>query len=226
MNTTTQSFDSMLSSLGALLERSEGGYGHDAVKQMHTASTALRDTVKAKGAETSEMRSIRIDKGVKAFVQKIDSLRGKISEGYIGGSLALNQAAQKELNLTQNQWASSVVDAVAKAKEGDRVGILNRIVESGDGPSFAALEAAPEFLHGLDRKRLNEFRELLEQKHAPEIAKARQRFKEHSDAVFVAAKQAEAMAEKAMDTPNFRAAIEGDLELQAAELRLAAATAA
>lgn len=225
MNTTTQSFDSMLASLGTLMEGSSGGYGHDAVKQMYRASEALRDTVKAKGAETAEMRAIRIDKGVKLFAKKIDSLSYQISQGYMRGTIALDEAARDTLNLVPNQWAQSVVNTVAQAKEGDRLGILGQIVENGDGPSLAALQAAPEFVTGIDKKRLAEFKGLLEEKHAPEVAAARRQFNEHSDAVFLAKKQAEAIAQKALDVPDFRAALEGDLELQAAELRLAEATA-
>jgi len=221
---------SILSQVSALQTLRDGlqsdSLAHRSVTQLHTAAKALADLTLAKTSDTKERHATRISAGANQYLSSIERTRSDLSQRYAGHTAQLNERFAEAVNLKPGRWADSVLNSFKAANQTDRLAMLAQIVESGDGPSIAALLDAPSFVHGLERDLLQQHQQSMEAKHTPQVFEMRGKLLSDFETVNVALKQAEAIAQDSLNVTDVKSALEGTQHAREAEQRLADATAA
>jgi len=222
-----QSIESMVSGLAAMRDRlSEHSFAIAHVTKLSTAAEALHRITQSTGADSKERHAQRISSGAQRYLESIARTRDDIQQRELAGLQSLHEQFAQKVNLTTDgfRYAGHVVDAFARADQGQKVAMLNEILESGDGQSLATLMQAPRFASGIDPQQLAHYRDLVEQKHAPEVWERRQTFQEDLAAAGHALSEAQRIAEAALQITDVDSALQQAEETRQAEAQLEAAT--
>jgi len=224
-----QSIESMVSGLAAMRDRlSQQSFACAQISRLHTAAEALVRITQSTGADSKERHAQRVSTGAQRYLESIARTRDDIQQRELAGLQSLHEQFAQKVNLTTDgfRYAGHVVDAFARADQGQKVAMLNEILESGDGQSLATLMQAPRFASGVDPQQLAHYRDLVEQKHAPEVWDRRQTFQGDLAAAGHALSEAERIAEAALQITDVDAALAEAEQTRQAEQQLADATAA
>ena len=163
--------------IAKLQERlSANSYARAHVDRIARAGKALSDVANARAGEHPAQHATRLGKMSKQYAEAVQAARAEIEKGEWGGRGALADEFRERCNVSCDQFASAIVQRFATAEHKDRVQWLGQIAEDGDDRSLAALMGAPKFVTGLDPDMLAKHRDVLEEKHAPDIAEKRRQF--------------------------------------------------
>lgn len=204
---TSRSLQAQISGLSALKDRlSEASFARRHVTRLHSAAEAL-GTIASSNDGTGE-RAYQLASSSRRFLDSIQRAKTDISVRQAGGLQALGQEFAERVGLQSDRYANEIVQAFGRAERKDQVAWLSQIVESGDGRSLAAIMEAPEFVTGVDRKTLGEFRNLMEQQRAPDLAAKRKVFEADVETAQVAIEQASRVAQDVLQIKDVDSAVD------------------
>lgn len=203
---TSRSLQAQISGLSALKDRlSETSFARSHVDRLHSAAEALA-TIASSNDGTGE-RSHQLASASKQYLSAIQRAKTDIAVRQAGGLQALGQEFAERVGLQSDRYANEIVQAFGRAERKDQMAWLTQIVESGDGRSFSALMEAPEFVTGVDRKTLGEFRSTMEERHVPDVAAKRKVFEADVQTAQVAIEQASRVAQDVLQIKDVDGAI-------------------
>ncbi|KAA8984558.1 hypothetical protein [Halospina sp. K52047b] len=219
-----RTLQNQIAGLGALKERlSEQSFARNQVRKLHSAAEALHTI--ATSNDGSAERARRLSDASKRYLDAIKRTKGDLQTREVGGKAALSEEFSQRVGLQADRYANEIAQTFGRADQGQRIQWLSRIAEDCDGRSLAALYEAPEFVTGLDRDTLAEFRGVMEEKHTPDIAAKRQTFNADVEAAQSAIDMASQIAEAALSIEDVDSAIAARDRANNAEAQLLSATA-
>ena len=177
--------------------------------------------------ELPSQRLKRWGEAAKNFRDVLGRTKQALLTDELGGIVGLNQARAEALGLQTDRYACDICRSFGAADSATRIAWLQNAAKQRDGRTLAALLEGPAFVHQVPREMMDRFMDFAEETHAPEIAERRTEFNESLEAMRLAVKTAELLAERAVDENELRRAAELE-RAQAApveELRSAAAMA-
>lgn len=218
-----QAIESQIAGLRALKERlSESSFARSHVTRLHSAAEALGTLATAN--DGSGERAHRLATASKQYLDAIQRTKADLQVREAGGLASLSQEFAERVNLQPDRYANQIAEAFGRAEQKERAAWLSKIADDCDGRSLAALAEAPEFVTGIDREMLGKFRQVMEEKHCPDIAAKRQTFNADIEAAQNAIKQASRIAEGVLQIDSVDGAISARERAEQAQAQFRAAT--
>lgn len=121
-------------------------------------------------------------------------------------------ALRKESGLVNGPFAAEVRQIIHGLKPGEKVKIIQSMIEGKDGASLSAILDAPSILTGLSSEDLGKFREQYFNATCPDLVRARDTFRDLTEHVITAVKTSISAASEYSDQRKLR-----ELELREAE---------
>lgn len=164
--------------------------------------------------ETEERHAVRLAEASKKLAASRQNAEKSVYRVVAEAYDDLNAQIAKKANIIPDQHASEVRAALRSMKEKDRQAALQQALEEGNGPIIAAITDAPQILTGINPEMAGRFREIVEERKAPELVAERSQILDHFDSTLAVLRTVDRSVSEGFDPEKLRKIEEAERNFQ------------